>query len=232
MPMELLEQVPLQCTQGAQDWIPFMVHGNRGRSSLSGALRCACCACRYAAKMEHEGAAMYDAAVALRDTMIALGLACDGGKDSLSMAAAAGGEVRCPCPCCAHVMGRTVLVSREVVNPTTSLIDVCMCQKLTGMRVGMTTGKLWSIWTDASLSLRCFAGCEGAWEPGHQRLRDLPRHHSDGHARTEAPRQWKAAVGGPGRRQAAARRISTCACIQPGQAHVFKHDSNSQHLER
>jgi hypothetical protein len=43
--------------------------------------------------MEHEGAAMYDAAVALRDAMIDLGLACDGGKDSLSMAAAAGGEV-------------------------------------------------------------------------------------------------------------------------------------------
>ncbi|CAL5220912.1 g3007 [Coccomyxa viridis] len=47
----------------------------------------------YAAKMEHEGAAMYDAAVALRGAMIELGLACDGGKDSLSMAASAGGEV-------------------------------------------------------------------------------------------------------------------------------------------
>lgn len=44
--------------------------------------------------MEHEGAAMYDAAVALRDAMISLGLACDGGKDSLSMAASAGGEVQ------------------------------------------------------------------------------------------------------------------------------------------
>ncbi len=43
--------------------------------------------------MEHEGAAMYDAATALRDAMIELGLACDGGKDSLSMAASAGGEV-------------------------------------------------------------------------------------------------------------------------------------------
>ena len=37
---------------------------------------------------------MYDAAVALRDTMISLGLACDGGKDSLSMAASAGREVQ------------------------------------------------------------------------------------------------------------------------------------------
>lgn len=41
---------------------------------------------------------MYDAAAALRDAMIELGLACDGGKDSLSMAAGAGGEV-CPLPC-------------------------------------------------------------------------------------------------------------------------------------
>ena len=63
----------------------------------------------YAAKMGNEGAAMYDAAVALRDAMIELGVAIDGGKDSLSMAAAAGGEtvmapgnlvvsVYAPCP--------------------------------------------------------------------------------------------------------------------------------------
>jgi len=47
----------------------------------------------YAAKMDGEGAAMYDAAVSLREAMIGLGIACDGGKDSLSMAASAGGEV-------------------------------------------------------------------------------------------------------------------------------------------
>eukprot|EP00891_Asterochloris_glomerata_P009825 jgi/Astpho2/9825/fgenesh1_pm.00149_%23_37_t len=46
----------------------------------------------YAAKMDSEGADMYDAAVALRDAMIELKVACDGGKDSLSMAASAGGE--------------------------------------------------------------------------------------------------------------------------------------------
>jgi phosphoribosylformylglycinamidine synthase len=42
--------------------------------------------------MKAEGAAMYETAVALRDAMIAIGMACDGGKDSLSMAASAGGE--------------------------------------------------------------------------------------------------------------------------------------------
>uniref|UniRef100_A0A0C9RY68 phosphoribosylformylglycinamidine synthase n=1 Tax=Wollemia nobilis TaxID=56998 RepID=A0A0C9RY68_9CONI len=46
----------------------------------------------YAAKLDGEGAAMYDAAVALHDTMIELGIAIDGGKDSLSMAAQAAGE--------------------------------------------------------------------------------------------------------------------------------------------
>lgn len=47
----------------------------------------------YAAKLDAEGACMYDAAVALRDAMIELKIAVDGGKDSLSMAAQAGGEL-------------------------------------------------------------------------------------------------------------------------------------------
>ena len=46
----------------------------------------------YAAKMGSEGAAMYRAAEALGEMMITLGMACDGGKDSLSMSARAGGE--------------------------------------------------------------------------------------------------------------------------------------------
>jgi phosphoribosylformylglycinamidine synthase len=47
----------------------------------------------YAAKLDGEGAAMYDAATALSEAMIELGIAIDGGKDSLSMAAHAAGEV-------------------------------------------------------------------------------------------------------------------------------------------
>jgi phosphoribosylformylglycinamidine synthase len=43
----------------------------------------------YAAKLPGEGADLYDAALAVRDTMIQLGVAIDGGKDSLSMAAIA-----------------------------------------------------------------------------------------------------------------------------------------------
>ncbi|KAL6009834.1 hypothetical protein ACLOJK_000264 [Asimina triloba] len=47
----------------------------------------------YAAKLDGEGADMYDAATALAETMIELGIAIDGGKDSLSMAAHVAGEV-------------------------------------------------------------------------------------------------------------------------------------------
>ena len=43
-------------------------------------------------QMKAEGAGMYKSAEALKDMMIELGMACDGGKDSLSMAATAGGE--------------------------------------------------------------------------------------------------------------------------------------------
>lgn len=44
----------------------------------------------WAAKLPGEGAKLYDAAVAARDIMIRLGIAIDGGKDSLSMAAKVG----------------------------------------------------------------------------------------------------------------------------------------------
>ncbi|KAM7492012.1 hypothetical protein LguiA_034933 [Lonicera macranthoides] len=47
----------------------------------------------YAAKLDGEGAAMYDAAIALSEAMIELEIAIDGGKDSLSMAAHSSGEV-------------------------------------------------------------------------------------------------------------------------------------------
>jgi phosphoribosylformylglycinamidine synthase len=47
----------------------------------------------WAAKTQGEGATLRDAAVALRDLMINLGIAADGGKDSLSMAARVRDEV-------------------------------------------------------------------------------------------------------------------------------------------
>ena len=47
----------------------------------------------YAAKLRGEGAKMWDACVALRDSLAELGVGIDGGKDSLSMAAKCGDEV-------------------------------------------------------------------------------------------------------------------------------------------
>ncbi|UCF37020.1 MAG: phosphoribosylformylglycinamidine synthase [Acidobacteriota bacterium] len=46
----------------------------------------------WAAKLPGEGAAIYDAAVALKDSLLEFGIGIDGGKDSLSMAALAPGE--------------------------------------------------------------------------------------------------------------------------------------------
>ena len=46
----------------------------------------------WAAKLPGEGAALYDAARALTDILLELGIAIDGGKDSLSMAAIAPGD--------------------------------------------------------------------------------------------------------------------------------------------
>jgi phosphoribosylformylglycinamidine synthase len=47
----------------------------------------------WAPKLPGEGAALYDAVCAMRDLMIQLGIAVDGGKDSLSMATRVGDEV-------------------------------------------------------------------------------------------------------------------------------------------
>jgi phosphoribosylformylglycinamidine synthase len=47
----------------------------------------------WAPKLPGEGAALYDAACAMRDLMIRLGIAVDGGKDSLSMATRVGDEI-------------------------------------------------------------------------------------------------------------------------------------------
>ena len=47
----------------------------------------------WAAKLEGEASRMYEAALATRDLMVDLGIAIDGGKDSLSMATKIGGEI-------------------------------------------------------------------------------------------------------------------------------------------
>jgi len=68
----------------------------------------------WAAKLPGEGAALYDAAVALHDILVVLGIAIDGGKDSLSMAARAprddGGEETVKAP-------GSLVISAYVTSP-------------------------------------------------------------------------------------------------------------------
>ena len=56
------------------------------------------------AKLPGEGAALFDACAAMCDAMKELGIAIDGGKDSLSMAARVGTEtVRAPGENCVYI---------------------------------------------------------------------------------------------------------------------------------
>jgi len=73
----------------------------------------------WAAKLPGEGAALVDAALAMRDAMVALGIAVDGGKDSLSMAALApapdGGDETVKAP-------GTLVVSAYVTCPDVRMV--------------------------------------------------------------------------------------------------------------
>jgi phosphoribosylformylglycinamidine synthase len=71
----------------------------------------------WAPKLPGEGAALYDAACAMRDAMISLGIAVDGGKDSLSMATRVGDEtVKSPRELVISVYGAMEDITR-VVTP-------------------------------------------------------------------------------------------------------------------
>jgi len=71
----------------------------------------------WAPKLPGEGAAIYDAARAMRDAMIGVGIAVDGGKDSLSMATKVGGEtVKSPRQLVISVYGAAPDI-RKVVTP-------------------------------------------------------------------------------------------------------------------
>ena len=69
----------------------------------------------WAPKLPGEGAAIYDAAQAMRDAMIAVGMAVDGGKDSLSMATRVGGDtVKSP---------RELVISAYAAVPDITKVD-------------------------------------------------------------------------------------------------------------
>jgi len=87
----------------------------------------------WAAKLPGEGKKMWDACVALRDCLLALGPGIDGGKDSLSMAAKVGSEtVKSPgqltLTCYAACPDITLTVTPDLKLPgqsTLLLVDLC-----------------------------------------------------------------------------------------------------------
>lgn len=63
----------------------------------------------WAAKLPGEGACLWEACLAMCEVMGQLGVAVDGGKDSLSMAARVSGEtVKAPGICLVHVRTRDI----------------------------------------------------------------------------------------------------------------------------
>jgi phosphoribosylformylglycinamidine synthase len=86
----------------------------------------------WAPKLPGEGAALVDAACAMRDAMVAIGIAVDGGKDSLSMATRVGEEtVKSPRELVISAYGAmqdiTKVVTPDIKNPGKSsllLIDL------------------------------------------------------------------------------------------------------------
>ena len=110
----------------------------------------------YAAKLPGEGADLFDACVALRDAMIALGVAIDGGKDSLSMAATAGGEtVKAPgdlvISCYAACPDITATVTPDLKRADSLLLHVDLAagrRRLGGSALGHAYGNLGDVVPD------------------------------------------------------------------------------------
>jgi len=105
----------------------------------------------WAPKLPGEGAALYDAACAMRDLMIQLGIAVDGGKDSLSMATRVGEEiVKSPrelvISAYATMPDITKVVTPDIKNPGHSqliLIDIAKDQaRLGGSALAQVYGQI------------------------------------------------------------------------------------------
>ena len=100
------------------------------------------------AKLPHEGAELYDAAVAMSEIMIELGIAIDGGKDSLSMAANVSGEI-VKAPGTLVVLGYapvpdiTKKITPDIKKPGQSLLGLIDLGR-TISKSGLTKGRSYS----------------------------------------------------------------------------------------
>ena len=104
----------------------------------------------WAPKLAGEGAAMYDAAKAMAEAMLGVGIAVDGGKDSLSMATRVGREtVKSPRELVISVYGAMAeigkVVTPDIKQPGSILIFVDLAQgknRLGGSALAQTLGQL------------------------------------------------------------------------------------------
>jgi phosphoribosylformylglycinamidine synthase len=111
----------------------------------------------WAPKLAGEGAALYDAACAMRDAMITLGIAVDGGKDSLSMATRVDDEtVKSPRELVISVYATmediTRVVTPDIKRPGASilvLLDLAQGKnRLGGSALGQTVKQVGSLSPD------------------------------------------------------------------------------------
>nr|MDJ0623029.1 phosphoribosylformylglycinamidine synthase [Desulfocapsaceae bacterium] len=121
----------------------------------------------WAPKLEGEGAALYDAVKAMRDVMIELGIAVDGGKDSLSMAAMVDGEtVKSPRQLVVSLYGAmpdiTRIITPDIKEPGSTLLFINLSKdynRLGGSSFAQTQGQVGYIvpdLRDAWLIRACF----------------------------------------------------------------------------
>ena len=121
----------------------------------------------WAPKLAGEGAALHDAVKAMRDVMIELGIAVDGGKDSLSMAAMVDGEmVKSPRQLVVSLYGAmpdiTRIVTPDIKEPGSTLLFINLSKdynRLGGSSFAQTQGQVGYIvpdLRDAWLIRACF----------------------------------------------------------------------------
>ncbi len=121
----------------------------------------------WAPKLEGEGAAIYDAAQAMRDVMMKLGIAVDGGKDSLSMATMVDGKVvKSPRELVISLYGAMPDISKvitpDIKEPGSTLLFISLSKeynRLGGSAYAQTQGQIGYIvpdLRDAELVRKCF----------------------------------------------------------------------------
>lgn len=104
----------------------------------------------WAPKLAGEGAALYDAALAMRNAMLELGIAVDGGKDSLSMATMVGSEtVKSPRELVISLYGAmadiTKVVTPDIKRPGSALLFIDLAggkNRLGGSALAQVHGQL------------------------------------------------------------------------------------------